>query len=115
MKRIDEFETWISNQDSHENIVIVGHSQFFKAMLNLDFKFNNCDVWKFNYNNDMKNQKVVVEAEGTTEAEEATPVNPDAATNNVETATTTWKLPPQWSNMTLLHKCDVESSKKDID
>ena len=126
MKRIDEFETWISNQDSHENIVIVGHSQFFKAMLHLDFKFNNCDVWKFNYNNDMKNQKdgtgtttTKVEEEETTTTTTTTPVvdvNPDATTTTtVETTTTTWKLPPQWSNMTLLHKCDVESSKKDID
>ena len=122
LKRIDTFETWISKQpESH--IAIVGHSQFFKAMLGLDFKFNNCDVWKFSYDDNLKKKKnenqedtVVVDDDdvGGETTTEVTPVDVNSdSTTTVKTAT--WKLPPQWSNMTLLHKCNVESSKKDID
>lgn len=44
-KRIEEFEHWICDQPE-DNIAIVGHSQFFKAMLEMTYKFNNCDVWE---------------------------------------------------------------------
>ena len=47
--RLDKFEGWLSEQDE-SSIAIVGHSQYFKAMLGLDFKFGNCDVWKVQYN-----------------------------------------------------------------
>jgi len=44
-KRIVEFEHWICDQPE-DSIAIVGHSQFFKAMLEMTYKFNNCDVWE---------------------------------------------------------------------
>jgi len=47
-KRIDEFETWL-NSVPESAIAIVGHSQYFKFMLSLSYKFGNCDVWKFEY------------------------------------------------------------------
>ena len=50
-ERINEFETWICNQ-SETNIAIVGHSQYFKQMLNLDYKFSNCDVWQLTFDCD---------------------------------------------------------------
>jgi broad specificity phosphatase PhoE len=43
--RIDQCEEWLLQQPE-DNIVLVGHSQFFKAMLGLDYKFGNCDVWQ---------------------------------------------------------------------
>lgn len=43
-KRIVEFEQWVCDQPE-DSIAIVGHSQFFKAMLEMSYKFDNCDVW----------------------------------------------------------------------
>ena len=114
IQRINTFESWLANQP--ESVIgIVGHSQFFKAMLQLDFKFNNCDVYKFHFDISKKNQQKdddnSVEGSITGAAGGVEP----AATAATSETSTTWKLPPQWSNMTLLHKCEVESSKKDID
>lgn len=44
-QRIASLETWLGEQPE-EVIAIVGHSQYFKSMLGLDFKFGNCDVWE---------------------------------------------------------------------
>lgn len=43
--RIQMFESWLDEQPER-CVAVVGHSQYFKAMLKLDFKFGNCDVWK---------------------------------------------------------------------
>jgi hypothetical protein len=48
LRRIENFECWLGEQPE-SSIVIVGHSQYFKAMLGLDFKFENCDVWKVTF------------------------------------------------------------------
>ena len=48
INRIKEFEAWICNQPE-TNIAIVGHSQFFKKMLELNYKFGNCDVWQLSF------------------------------------------------------------------
>ena len=44
-QRMQDFETWVCDQPE-DVMAIVGHSQFFKAMLELDYKFGNCDVWE---------------------------------------------------------------------
>lgn len=44
-KRMADFEAWVCDQPEN-TMAIVGHSQFFKAMLELDYKFSNCDVWE---------------------------------------------------------------------
>jgi broad specificity phosphatase PhoE len=43
--RIAQLENWLRAQPATK-IVLVGHSQHFKAMLGLNFKFGNCDVWR---------------------------------------------------------------------
>merc|ERR1712224_797043 len=48
LTRISDFESWLRRQPE-QKIDIVGHSQFFKAMLGLDFKFGNCEVWKVDF------------------------------------------------------------------
>jgi bisphosphoglycerate-dependent phosphoglycerate mutase len=41
--RLTALESWIGQRP--ENVIaLVGHSQFFKALLHLDYKFGNCDV-----------------------------------------------------------------------
>ena len=42
---MSEFKGWVCDQPEN-SIAVVGHSQFFKAMLELDYKFANCDVWE---------------------------------------------------------------------
>lgn len=49
IKRINELEEWLRTVPEN-NIVLVGHSQFFKALLQLEYKFYNCDVYKVSYN-----------------------------------------------------------------
>eukprot|EP00590_Aulacoseira_subarctica_P010815 CAMPEP_0172421992 /NCGR_PEP_ID=MMETSP1064-20121228/8195_1 /TAXON_ID=202472 /ORGANISM="Aulacoseira subarctica , Strain CCAP 1002/5" /LENGTH=412 /DNA_ID=CAMNT_0013162635 /DNA_START=183 /DNA_END=1421 /DNA_ORIENTATION=+ len=46
--RIEEFEEWLDSVPE-ERIAIVGHSQYFKTMLGLNYKFKNCDVWQLTY------------------------------------------------------------------
>jgi hypothetical protein len=42
-KRMRSLESWLSERPE-TTIVCVGHSQYFKAMLQLPYKFQNCDV-----------------------------------------------------------------------
>jgi phosphohistidine phosphatase SixA len=44
-KRIETFHQWIQNS-GFETIIVVGHSQYFKRMLNLKNLMRNCDVWE---------------------------------------------------------------------
>jgi len=49
IQRIDTFEEWLCEQPE-DKIAVVGHSNFFKYMLNLPYKFGNCDVWEVKFN-----------------------------------------------------------------
>jgi broad specificity phosphatase PhoE len=75
-KRMKEFENWLGEQPE-EHICLVGHSQYFKALLNLDFKFGNCDVWKMNFDS----QRTLKDSED--------------------------QLPDKWSNLKKLHACQT--------
>lgn len=46
--RIKEFEKWVESREE-DAIVVVGHSVYFKRMLNLPETFDNCDVWELEY------------------------------------------------------------------
>ena len=48
MKRIENFKRWLAETDE-ETIVIVGHSQYFKKMLQLKTLMRNCDVWQCDF------------------------------------------------------------------
>lgn len=45
LQRIQDFETWMSGR-AEDKLIVVGHSHYFKAMLGVDFKFSNCEVWR---------------------------------------------------------------------
>jgi broad specificity phosphatase PhoE len=45
LQRIEDYKDHVLALPE-KRLAIVGHSQFFKAMLNLDFKFGNCEVWQ---------------------------------------------------------------------
>jgi broad specificity phosphatase PhoE len=105
-KRISDFETWLGEQPE-EVIAIVGHSQYFKAMLKLDDKFGNCEVWKVDFG-------VLPPREDATEG-----ASTGATKNNGD------DNPPSgnafdsvssgcWSNLEKVYGCEVESSPKSV-
>jgi hypothetical protein len=51
--RIGDLEEWLRAQPE-TRIALVGHSQHFKAMLGLKFKFGNCDVWQIEFDAPVK-------------------------------------------------------------
>jgi broad specificity phosphatase PhoE len=91
--RIAEFETWL-NEQTEEKVAVVGHSQYFKAMLGLDFKFRNCDVWQVQF--DGNNVAAVIAEEITIEGK-------------------SYQLPPQWSSLKCLYVCNVAEPSDDDD
>lgn len=55
-KRLSNLEKWL-NDVPEQNIALVGHSQFFKALLKLDYKFGNCDVWQVKFDGKSETEK----------------------------------------------------------
>jgi hypothetical protein len=104
IQRNANMEQWLWDQEE-DTIALVGHTQFFKKMLNLDFKFGNCDVWKvksdLNRVTDTSASAIVPESE-----EVAT----EPTTNGKNGCK--WKLPPQWSDLELLYACEFMSLQK---
>lgn len=99
-QRIASFEDWLGEQPE-DRIAIVGHSQYFKAMLGLDFKFGNCDVWEVKFDLSKRDRSEFVDEEK--KSEDATSEAPSEAEH---------KIPPQWSDLKLLYACDVAPSSK---
>mmetsp|Transcript_613 Transcript_613/g.788 ORF Transcript_613/g.788 Transcript_613/m.788 type:complete len:261 (-) Transcript_613:2088-2870(-) len=58
-QRIDQFGEFVNKES--RTMIVVGHSQFFKKMLGMDEKFNNCDVWQVEYSYDEKSGQHVWE------------------------------------------------------
>ena len=84
-KRVADFQMWLAEQP--ESIVcVVGHSQFFKQLLGLPFKFDNVDVYQvtFDAQKTKPNEAVIMEHDGT--ADEVT-------------------LTPQWFDLKLRFSC----------
>jgi len=85
--RIISFESWLSSQDEHDTIAIVGHSQYFKRMLEMKEKFNNCEVWKIEFDPNCSSKS------------ESDSI-PDKGSSNL--------FPRGWSNLTNIHRCEIE-------
>jgi hypothetical protein len=47
-QRIKDFTKWIAKREETV-ICVTGHSQYFKKMLGMDEKFDNCDVWQIEF------------------------------------------------------------------
>ena len=83
-RRLQEFQTWLTAQP--ESVVtIVGHSQYFRNLLNLSYKFGNCDVYKVQF-------------------------DPTAFVNSAVPPTEKDVLPPQWSGLERVFECTVDAS-----
>jgi broad specificity phosphatase PhoE len=110
IKRIQDFETWLANQEE-DTIALVGHSQFFKAMLGLNFKFGNCEVWKVTFD-----PRKVANKNGVIPAVTIDTAKGEKKNDSILQGSQTpqWNLPPQWSNLEKKYGCDVASSSKAI-
>lgn len=88
--RIGDFEAWLAEQP-HEAIAIVGHSQFFKAMLGLSFKFGNCEVWEVFFDPSLNTTGVSLDKTDLTKH------------GNAQEYT----VPRGWSQLKRLYTCDI--------
>ena len=89
LERLQDFQEHVWNRPE-ERFVIVGHSQFFKALLKLNFKFDNCDVWK------------VELCGGSSSSNNHNNLHHH---HSLEPPVTMEPLPPQWSNLQPLLAC----------
>lgn len=103
-KRIANFEEWLAEQPE-EIVAIVGHSQYFKAMFGLDFKFGNCDVWQATFD-----PSKLSSGSSEEQCEQVVTIeNDESQTSNDKPV---WNLPPQWSDLKQVYACEVQGSKK---
>ncbi|KAL3944401.1 MAG: hypothetical protein SGBAC_001525 [Bacillariaceae sp.] len=95
--RVEYFENWLSEQ-AEDTIAVVGHSEYFKDMLDLDFKFGNCDVWKLTFDQSKYGQK----KEDATSEQMCAPAKKKPSSTDFKEGEqlTSYVLPPQWSNLT---------------
>jgi broad specificity phosphatase PhoE len=106
-KRISDFETWVGEQPE-EVIAVVGHSQYFKAMLKLDDKFGNCEVWKVDFGVPPPREDATEGASTTGATKNSGDENPPSgnAFDSVSSGC--------WSNLEKIYGCEVESSPKTL-
>lgn len=95
-RRVSEFEKWLSEQPE-DNIALVGHSEYFKAMLGLDFKFGNCDVWQIIFDRNTCSSTIG-------ETKQETVIFPCLNEKKLDDSSVSqWHLPPQWSDLKKLY------------
>lgn len=82
LERIERFKIWLAARDE-ENILVVGHSQYFKKMLGLTTLMRNCDVWRCDFTSE--------------------PILNNEATCGLSAPTATY----EWTNLNLLHRTEL--------
>lgn len=102
-ERVAHFEKWLSQQPE-EAIAVVGHSEYYKDMLGLDFKFGNCDVWKLTFDYSKLGQ-ANAEEEDTSSTSRICSSNakPHHSDFKEGEQLTGYILPAQWSNLTKIY------------
>lgn len=87
-QRLQDLQTWLSEQKA-SRIALVGHSQYFRNLIGL--KFDNCDVWKVEFDPSATFPKEIVHAGKT------------------------YKLPPKWDKPERIYSCssDLKTNRQD--
>jgi len=98
LDRIKGFEAWLGEQPER-TIAVVGHSQFFKAMLGVEFKFDNCEVWKVDFNS--------AAADDVNNIIRDTGNGASSSSYNDDTSS-------RWSNLDNIYGCEVKSSPRTV-
>ena len=93
-KRVVDFRQWLVDQPESV-ICVVGHSQYFKRMLQMPFKFDNTDVYRIQFDPQKKtrNEPIILEHDGT--ADQVV-------------------LEPEWYGLELLHTCNRNEPENTI-
>lgn len=110
--RIATFENWLSDQP--ETVVaVVGHSQFFRYMLGLDYLFGNCDVWEVTWDppSGIPAKSVAGSQMGVAEATEEK--KDDSAVSSETEGSDLAGLPRGWSNLKKLYKCEQKGTEEE--
>lgn len=103
-KRMADFESWLGDQPE-KVIALVGHSQYFKAMLGLDYKFGNCEVWQVDFG--------VLAPEGDETQDTCADATKNGNANNQPSQDAVQSVPSSsWSNLEKVYDCEIESSPK---
>lgn len=88
--RLTALEDWIAERPETV-IALVGHSQFFKALLKLDYKFGNCDVMQVRF--------------------QPPPTSPPPQADSNSAAAVekkSLKISSKWSNLKEVHLCRLQ-------
>jgi broad specificity phosphatase PhoE len=103
-RRIMQFEQWLAKQPE-EIITVVGHSLHFKTMLNVPFKFKNCEVWVCQFD---PKQRIPDETKPATNTNSLLPEIPRAMQqmNNVFQNMREPAVSP-WSGLKRVHSCEI--------
>lgn len=88
-RRLEAFEDYLATLPADESVVcVVGHSQYFKNLLNLSYKFGNCDVYKVEFVPSKRQEAA-------------------NASQNLEKDV----LPPQWSGLERIVECTFKANE----
>ena len=107
-KRIAEFEQWLQTRPE-DTLVVVGHSVYFKRMLNLPETFNNVDVWEARYGGGNNNVDDVM---GTAYQESKAMVEDMISGEDSEMST---NLPRQWKSLKRLYRYTPKTQVEEVD
>lgn len=97
--RIDEFENWLQTRPE-QTIVVVGHSVYFKRMLNLPETFDNCDVWEAKYDPSLQTESATQTIPSTSESSSKKKKQAEA---KALSGGTTHDLPRSWTSLRRLY------------
>lgn len=105
--RIASFEGWLSNQPERV-VAIVGHSQFFRAMLGLDYLFGNCDVWEVMWDSRWQETSPSLGSDTHIGVIEETETKESVNTEGMVMQ----NLPRGWSNLQKLYSYEQKETRK---
>jgi glucosyl-3-phosphoglycerate phosphatase len=95
--RIAAFEDWLHEQP--ETVVaVVGHSQYFRAMLGLPYKFGNCDVYEVQFDSAALSRREHSTTDTTTKGTTTTDPPQETTTSSGSDATTTTSTTSSFAN-----------------
>lgn len=116
--RIAAFEAWLSGQPEPV-VAIVGHSQFFRAMLGLENLFDNCDVWEVTWNGSWQEEHSSSRSNAAAsdddkdnvskEAEEKNDIPADSGVKSIRNG-----LPRGWSNLRKRYGVERNGSNEEM-
>jgi len=98
LHRIETFQKWIMDQPE-DKIAVVGHSQYFQAMLGLAYKFDNCEVYEVQFSPELALDK------SNNDGKASSAKHPETTTTNQDAV---HQVLAPWSNLKKLYGCEIK-------